>query len=75
LAGDGRRRMSLTDDDKRAEIEAKRGTLEHEQYAAELDVATAEAAGVEALVEEPTARLGRVNAQLAVLDEKEAELS
>lgn len=67
--------MSLTDDDKRAEIEAKRGTLEHEQYAAELDVATAEAAGVEALVEEPTARLGRVNAQLAVLDEKEAELS
>lgn len=61
-------------DDKRAAIQAKRGPLEHELFAAELDVATAKEASDKALHEEPEKRLKEVKAKLKVLDDKEAKL-
>lgn len=66
--------MALTAEQKKDAINAKRGPLEHEQYAAELDVATAKESGAEELLQEPQARLKRVNDQLKALDAEEAKI-
>lgn len=66
--------MTLTDEDKQAAIDAKRGPLEHEKYAAELDLKTAEASGDDALVQEPKERLARIEDQMKVLKDAEGEL-
>jgi hypothetical protein len=66
--------MALSKEEKLEAIAARRGPLLHEQYAAELDVKVAEEGGIEALMEEPKARLARVNSQLGVLDEEESNL-
>lgn len=63
--------MSLTDEEKKAAIAAKRGPLEHELYGAELDLKVAEEGGDEALVEEPKGRVARIKGQLKVLDDEE----
>ena len=66
--------MTLTAEEKKSAINAKRGPLDHEKYAAELDVKTAEASGQEELMEEPRARLARIEDQLKVLDDAEAKI-
>lgn len=66
--------MSLTDEEKKAQIEAKRGPLEHELYGAELDLKTAEAGGNEALIEGPKGRVESLKKQLQVLEDEEKEL-
>jgi hypothetical protein len=66
--------MTLTDEEKKAAIAAKRGPLEHELYTAELDLKTAEASGDDALVEEPKARVERIKGQLKVLDDEEKKV-
>lgn len=66
--------MALTKEQKFEVIDAKRGPLLHEKYAAELDVKTAEVTKDAALEQEPKARLQLVNEQLAVLDAEEAAL-
>lgn len=65
--------MTLTKENKLEAIAAKRGPLEHEKYAAELDLATAEEAKDEALAEEPKARLAEINSKLGALELKEKE--
>lgn len=64
----------MDDQQKRDLIAAKRGPLENELYAAELDRKTAEAGEDEALVEEPKAREAEVKKKLKVLDEEEAKI-
>lgn len=66
--------MGLTNDEKRAAIAARRGPLEHELYAAELDVKVAQKAGDETLLAGPAERLEQVEAQIKVLDDEEAAL-
>lgn len=66
--------MTLTDEEKKAAIAAKRGPLEHELYGAELDLKTAEAGGDAALIEEPKGRVARIKAQLKVLDDAESKV-
>lgn len=55
-------------------IESRRGTLENEQYAAELDLKLAKKSDNDSVVEEPQKRLDEINAKLKVLDEEAAGL-
>jgi len=55
-------------------ITARRGPLERERFAAQLDVEIAEQQEDTDLLEEPQRRLGTVEAQIKVLDDKEAEI-
>lgn len=64
----------LDEQGKKDLIAAKRGPLEHELFAAELDLEVAQEAGDEALVEGPQKRLEAVKAQIKVLDDKLAEV-
>lgn len=61
-------------DQKRAILDAKRGTLEHELYAAETDLEVAEATEKPELIEEPQNRVRGLKAQMKVLDDKENAL-
>jgi hypothetical protein len=62
--------MALEKEHKREWIAAKRGTLEHELYAAELDLEVAEAGSSKELVKGPKDRVAEVKAQIKVLDDK-----
>lgn len=64
----------MTDGEKKEAIQAKRGPLEHEQFAAQLDVKVAKEHEDEALLAEPTERLERIERQLKALDEEEKKL-
>lgn len=64
----------MDDSSKRELIAAKRGPLEQERFAAELDVEVAEVHGDDAVLEEPKSRLERINKQLQILDDKESDL-
>lgn len=66
--------MALTDEQKKAAIDAARGPLDHELYSAELALKTAEASGIKALTKEPKARVARIKDQLKVLDDEEKKL-
>jgi hypothetical protein len=66
--------MTPSKDEKRAMIQAKRGSLETEQYSAELDLKTAKAGDNEDLVKGPQERLDGINKQLEVLEKEEAKL-
>lgn len=66
--------MTLTDDEKKTAIAARRGPLEHELYTAELDLKVAQEGGDDALIEEPKARVARIKGQLKVLDDEEKKL-
>lgn len=66
--------MGLTNDEKKSAIAAARGPLDHEHYAAQLDLKVAKADGDETLIESASARLARVNSKLAVLSEEEKGL-
>lgn len=66
--------MALTKEQKIEAIQAKRGPLEHEQYAAELDLKVAKKSDDKALAEEPQARLDEVNAKLDALKQEEQKL-
>lgn len=67
--------MSLTDDQKKEAIAARRGPLEHELYSAELDLKVAKKGSTPALVEGPQARVDEIKAQIKVLDDEEKKLS
>lgn len=57
--------------DKLDLIQAARGPLEHEEYAAEVDVELAGTSEDPALLEGPQSRLNEVRAKLGVLKDKE----
>lgn len=66
--------MALSKEEKLAAIAAARGPLEHEQYAAELDVKTAEEGTDQALADSHKARLEEVNSKLGALDAEASSL-
>ncbi len=66
--------MTLTAEEKKAAINAKRGPLEHELYSAELDLKTAKQGGDEALIEEPKSRVDEIKAKLKALDDEEKKI-
>lgn len=61
----------MNDEQKQEIITASRGTLENEQYRAELDLKLAEAGSDESLTVEPRERLEVVNRKLAILDDEQ----
>lgn len=64
----------MQDEQKLEIIAASRGTLEVEQYRAELDLKLAQKGSDPALAEEPQKRLDEVNAKLKLLDAEEASV-
>jgi hypothetical protein len=69
--------VSLTKEEKLAKIKARRGTLEHEQYAAELDLKVAEAGDnpTEESLAPHRARVEAVERQFEVLAAEEKALA
>jgi hypothetical protein len=61
-------------DEKRGAIAARRGTLEHELFGAELDLKVAKEHDEDVLAEEPQKRLDRIKRQMEVLDKEEGKL-
>jgi hypothetical protein len=59
---------------KKESLDASRGSLEHELYAAETDLAVAEAGSDEELVKEPKRRVKEIKAKLKAIDDREAKL-
>jgi hypothetical protein len=66
--------MTLTTEEKKAAIAARRSPLDHELYSAELDLKVAEADGEEGLVNDAKARVEKIQTKIKVLDDEEAEL-
>jgi hypothetical protein len=64
----------LTREEAVAAIEAHRGPLRHELYAAELDLKVAEESGAEELIAGPFERVEEIKRKLAVLDAEESKL-
>lgn len=65
----------VEDSQKQELIQARRNTLETEQYAAELDLKLAKKGSDDRLAEEPQARLDEINEKLKLLDDEEAGLT